>query len=290
MAELKKAEEPPVPLPTPHLTEVGPGISLLEPLSRRGHGPGLVVLSPGSSSSGLTIDNGVPSPLMKWAEEGYTVVELLANAWTNGQEPVSLALAELSRCERCQPKGQVGLVAYDPKLWSQVAPSLAAHPEILGAVVYGDAAAASSLAESPIPVLQHLAGPGKIKQARGESFTMYHYPETKSFLFATPYQEAFNYSSEAVSHTRNLTFLKRRMNGPYFDLEAIWEEHTYYEFETRSVPHTMSTMVQEPYVNHIPTITGGIGREYLASFYQHHFVYQKFQRHRARAHQSHGRY
>jgi carboxymethylenebutenolidase len=45
------------------------------------------------------------------------------------------------------------------------------------------------------------------------------------------------------------------MNGPYFDLEQIWDEHTYFEFENRSVEWTMSTMVQEPYVNHIPTVS-----------------------------------
>lgn len=45
------------------------------------------------------------------------------------------------------------------------------------------------------------------------------------------------------------------MKGPYFDLEAIWDEHTYYEFDNRSVECTMGTMVQEPYVNHIPTVS-----------------------------------
>ena len=34
----------------------------------------------------------------------------------------------------------------------------------------------------------------------------------------------------------------------------------------------MKTMVAEPYVNHIPTMTGGVGAEELARFYQHHFV------------------
>jgi carboxymethylenebutenolidase len=53
--------------------------------------------------------------------------------------------------------------------------------------------------------------------------------------------------------TRNLTFLKKHMGGPYFDLEAIWEEHTYFEFAEREVEKTMGTMVEEPYVNHIPT-------------------------------------
>lgn len=35
----------------------------------------------------------------------------------------------------------------------------------------------------------------------------------------------------------------------------------------------MSTMVQEPYVNHIPTMTGGVGREKLTLFYARHFVF-----------------
>ena len=63
------------------------------------------------------------------------------------------------------------------------------------------------------------------------------------------------------------------MGGPCFDLEAIWEEHTLYEFGERAVEKTMSTMVQEPYVNHIPTMTGGIGRAALTDFYRNHFVF-----------------
>ena len=34
----------------------------------------------------------------------------------------------------------------------------------------------------------------------------------------------------------------------------------------------MKTMVADPYVNHIPTMTGGVGAAHLARFYQHHFV------------------
>jgi carboxymethylenebutenolidase len=33
-------------------------------------------------------------------------------------------------------------------------------------------------------------------------------------------------------------------------------------------------MVQEPYVNHIPTLMGGIGRAELTEFYTHHFIWQ----------------
>lgn len=32
-------------------------------------------------------------------------------------------------------------------------------------------------------------------------------------------------------------------------------------------------MVAEPYVNHVPTLTGGIGREELTAFYRDHFIH-----------------
>ena len=34
----------------------------------------------------------------------------------------------------------------------------------------------------------------------------------------------------------------------------------------------MHTMVASPYVNHIPTMTGGVGYDQLARFYQNHFI------------------
>ena len=56
------------------------------------------------------------------------------------------------------------------------------------------------------------------------------------------------------------------------DLVALWEEHCRYEFETRDVDATMETMVREPYVNHIPTMTGGVGHKELKRFYKYHFI------------------
>jgi carboxymethylenebutenolidase len=57
-----------------------------------------------------------------------------------------------------------------------------------------------------------------------------------------------------------------------FDLAVLWDAHCRYEFETRDVDATMATMVDEPYVNHIPTLTGGVGRAQLKHFYAHHFI------------------
>jgi carboxymethylenebutenolidase len=56
------------------------------------------------------------------------------------------------------------------------------------------------------------------------------------------------------------------------DLAALWDAHCKYEFETRDVDATMATMVAEPYVNHIPTMTGGVGRDKLRDFYANHFI------------------
>src|ERR1700734_956028 len=56
------------------------------------------------------------------------------------------------------------------------------------------------------------------------------------------------------------------------DLVALWEAHTRFEFETRDVDATMATMVAEPYVNHIPTMTGGVGHDALRRFYANHFI------------------
>ena len=56
------------------------------------------------------------------------------------------------------------------------------------------------------------------------------------------------------------------------DLVELWEEHCRDEFEKRDVNATMATMVPQPYVNHIPTMTGGVGYEQLKRFYAYHFI------------------
>jgi carboxymethylenebutenolidase len=74
-----------------------------------------------------------------------------------------------------------------------------------------------------------------------------------------------------MAHSRSLALLRRVM-GPAYDLGALWEQHTLYEFGTRDVAATMRTMVAEPYVNHIPVMTGGVGHRDLARFYENHFI------------------
>lgn len=74
----------------------------------------MIILSSASSSTGVALKEGVPSNLMKWAEEGYTVVEICASACNDSHESLGLALKELSDCAVCQPKDKVGLVCKRP--------------------------------------------------------------------------------------------------------------------------------------------------------------------------------
>jgi carboxymethylenebutenolidase len=55
-------------------------------------------------------------------------------------------------------------------------------------------------------------------------------------------------------------------------LNNLWEEHIRDEFATKDTAATLDTMVPDAYVNHIPVLTGGVGREQLREFYSKHFI------------------
>jgi carboxymethylenebutenolidase len=56
------------------------------------------------------------------------------------------------------------------------------------------------------------------------------------------------------------------------DLTELWEQHTNHEFTTRDTEATLATMVDDAYVNHIPTLTGGHGKQALRRFYSQDFI------------------
>jgi len=57
-------------------------------------------------------------------------------------------------------------------------------------------------------------------------------------------------------------------------LGQLWEQHVQYEFSTRNTEDTLATMVDDAYVNHIPVLTGGGGRDELHEFYSKRFIPQ----------------
>jgi carboxymethylenebutenolidase len=56
------------------------------------------------------------------------------------------------------------------------------------------------------------------------------------------------------------------------NLSELWEEHTAHEFSTRDTEATLATMVEDAYVNHIPVMTGGYGKDALRRFYSQDFI------------------
>jgi len=89
--------------------------------------------------------------------------------------------------------------------------------------------------------------------------------------FNNPSRNAYNKAAATMAHSRTIGTLHRAI-GPHYDLEALWEKHVECEFVTRSVDDTMKTMVAEPYVNHVPDMTGGVGYHELYRFYKNHFI------------------
>ncbi len=58
------------------------------------------------------------------------------------------------------------------------------------------------------------------------------------------------------------------------DLAATFDAHVQAEFQDLDLEATMATMTDNPYVHHVPTITGGNGTADVRDFYGHHFIGQ----------------
>jgi carboxymethylenebutenolidase len=56
------------------------------------------------------------------------------------------------------------------------------------------------------------------------------------------------------------------------DIPAILDAHLESEFARPDVEATMRTMTDDPYLDHVPVMTGGVGRAEVRHFYANHFV------------------
>ena len=68
--------------------------------------------------------------------------------------------------------------------------------------------------------------------------------------------------------------VSERGSDDRLDLGALFDGHIAREFADQDVDATMETMVPEPYVQCVPTMTGGLGGQGVRSFYSEHFVNQ----------------
>lgn len=139
------------------------------------------------------------------------------------------------------------------------------------------------------PVLLHVAGndqfcPPPAQQQIHKSFdkselvSLFNY-KSQNHAFARVGGEHYDASAAELANLRTLECLRDHLgwagsSKAVVDFAALWEEHIKYEFETRNHVDTLETMVHDAYVNHIPTLTGGVGKEALTEFYANRFIPQ----------------
>ncbi|KAL9042250.1 MAG: hypothetical protein Q9180_000738 [Flavoplaca navasiana] len=160
------------------------------------------------------------------------------------------------------------------------------------AKAYGEAAQALlEIAHKPVPKLcalvayypERVSGPGAgyppslklvIHIAGSQGFMpdshAYAYPDAVPG-FAEHDLDVYDKISAGLAWSRSLDVMRKAFEIDV-DLEAVWERHSELEFATKDAKATMATMVHEPYVNHVPTMTGGIGYKDLHRFYQDYFI------------------
>ena len=61
-------------------------------------------------------------------------------------------------------------------------------------------------------------------------------------------------------------------NSQQPNLGVVFDRHIKHEFEDHDVDATMQTMTKEPYVHHVPMMTGGVGYQVVYNFYKNHFI------------------
>jgi carboxymethylenebutenolidase len=240
-----------------------------------GSGPGLVLLHDLSDGDRKLRELGDC-----YAEEGYVVLCPEAFTITQGAEDVAAAVAALRSRAECT--GKVGALGFG--LGGKLAYLAAAEGCVDGAVSYygfGVDFGLNFAARIRCPLALHVAGRdpqipepavARIRQAFAgrPDVATYVYPDVGPG-FDRRSGPNYDRAAAGLAHSRSIALLRQAM-GPHYNLEALWEQHTFCEFSARDVAATMRTMVAEPYVNHVPIMTGGVGQAELARFYAHHFI------------------
>ncbi|MDT7603840.1 MAG: carboxymethylenebutenolidase [Acidobacteriota bacterium] len=140
------------------------------------------------------------------------------------------------------------------------------------------------------PLMLHVAGRDKFCPAEAQAkihaaldshpfVTLHDYPE-QDHAFARTGGEHFDARAAELANLRTVEFFARHLFGAGASSDAqpnlaeLWDEHVKYEFATRDTEETLRTMVEDAYVNHVPVLTGGVGRDELREFYSKRFIPQ----------------
>lgn len=195
-------------------------------------------------------------------------------------DDAAAAMAHLRSHPACT--GRVGAVGYC--LGGRLAYLLAARHKPDAAVGYYGVMIEKALNEASsiaCPLMLHIAGLDKYcpPPAREQIIAalpdaaIYVYPNS-DHAFARKAGMHYDPAAAELADLRTIEFFLRTLLIQQRSLEAIWTEHIEHEFSTRSTEATLATMVEDAYVNHIPVLTGGVGKAQLREFYSQHFIPQ----------------
>ena len=200
-----------------------------------------------------------------------------------GVEDIGAALNALRNLDACT--GKVGCIGFC--LGGKLAYLTAARQNVDAAVSFYGVGIEGMLDESKnisCPVQMHFAALDQYVPesavaeitnhfASRDNVEIYSYANVDHAFYNHARAEVYDRPASMMAHSRTIAVLHRVM-GPHYNLEALWDDHLKFEFATRNTEDTLATMVSQPYVNHIPTMTGGTGFEELGRFYANHFIPQ----------------
>jgi carboxymethylenebutenolidase len=252
----------------------GRSVPAFRALHHSGSGPGLLLISDQPE-----LDNGIKARAELFGEEGYSILALASGLSIEG-----IAAATDVLRSWLETDGEIACIGHGPGgvLACQSAKA-AGFKAVIAFDALGLADETSLVAELPCPYVLQFGikeSPETGQAANTLARAMNRKDGSRVFAweeagpgFSVPNRQTFHQLADSLAHTRTLELI-RRILGPYYDFVALFAEHTYHEFTTRDVDTTMATMIDEPYVNHVPTLAGGVGHDMLKRFYKYHFVDQ----------------
>lgn len=232
------------------------GLAIRRPAS--GRGPALLLVAPGASG---TLD----ARAAYYAEEGY-----IALACATEEAPAALRRLQADAAR----VGKTAIIAHGKA--GDAAIDIARSGGIAALVFYDHAIKPEQLSTLPCAAVLHFGGPAKATlrgavEDRPEVELCFH--KDCAAGFADPETQAWNPYEAAIAFSRTLALLRREL-GPHYNLSDLWDRHLECEFVLKDATENMQTMVADPYVNHVPTMTGGVGHDLLKRFYTWHFIHQ----------------
>lgn len=229
--------------------------------------------------------------LRLWREEGFEVTYL---PFSQGGEQFAATLRSLDKSRELRekfaviafgkaateclhslrqsppPRGLCALVAYYPTAISDTQTGFESTLRVLVHLAGGEVGETPASGGPNVDTGRKRKGLGKGRSISDLAFPSYSYLGAEPG-FAEHDLPEYDKASERLARTRTLEVLRKAFEMEV-DIEKIWEEHMALEFLYQDPAKTMETMVEEPYVNHIPVITGAVGRDEVHRFYSQLFI------------------